>query len=129
MNFKIFTVLVIGWLSVFSIIIPFNHNKPQPIPPIESPIIPVEPPKPTDPELIDVQVPIAKENRQYNNSGRQCVWCTLEALARHHGITNLYDLTDEYKFATGPSYVSNVLTQRGVAFRQSYSTIPIYIRF
>lgn len=135
MTTKVFISLLVGWLCVFSVVIPFNHKKqdvtpvqPAPVEPVQPPK-PVEPPKPTDPELIDVQVPIAKEHRQYNYSGSQCVWCSLEALARHHGIANLYDLTDKYKFATGPSYVAGVLTKRGVAFRQSYSTKQADIEF
>jgi hypothetical protein len=83
-------------------------------------IAPVEP-KGIDPEMFDVQVPIAKENRAFNVSGVQCVWCSLQNLAKHHKETRLYDLTDKYKHATGPAYVGRVLDSRGVKYKQVYS--------
>lgn len=71
-----------------------------------------------DPELVGVQVPIAKEDRKFNKSGVQCVWCSLETLGRHNGVPNTYDLTDKYKQATHPGYVAEVLNERGITFKQ-----------
>jgi hypothetical protein len=88
----------------------FNMIAPQPEPKI------VEPD-----ELSGVQVPIAKENRKFNVSGVQCVWCSLENLARHHKETKLYDLTEKFKHATGPNYVARVLASRDVKYKQVYS--------
>jgi hypothetical protein len=87
---------------------------------------PPAPPKPTlkpqstDPELFDVQVPIPKEMRVYNHSGSQCVWCTIEMLAKFNNIPGAKDLTNSYKYATGPREVKRVLESRGVKFKQTY---------
>jgi hypothetical protein len=116
------------WMVIFGAI---GTNAKTP-PPISNPIVqkpketlPIEEKKesiPIDPELIDVQVPIIKENRKYNESGVQCVWCSLENLARHHKVVALYDLTDIYKQATGPGYVGYVLKSRNIKYKQIQSS-------
>lgn len=56
-----------------------------------------------------VQVPIPANCRVYNRSGSQCVWASLEVLARYHKISELYTLTQKYKHATGGGEVRRVL--------------------
>jgi hypothetical protein len=100
-----------------------NHSLESSIPSIPQNEIIVSPEKPkiliTDPELIGVQVPIPKEFRTYNKSGSQCVWCSLETLARYHKIERLYDLTKKYKHASGPGEVARVLKDRDIKFFQT----------
>ena len=78
---KLLITLFVSWMAVFGVVavsaksgkienneyrIPFS----QIIPPLEK-IIPglkANPNQSSDPELMDVQVPIAKENRKYNDS-------------------------------------------------------------
>ena len=94
----------------------------MPVPPTVPPMVPTAPPekpKPTDPELVDVHVPIPKEMRVYNKSGSQCVWCTIEMLAKFNDIKGAKDLTLTYKHATGPREVARVLNGRGVKFKQT----------
>lgn len=88
---------------------------PQPI--VRPPVPPVKPPAPqVEPDLVGVQVPIPKDCRVYNKSGSQCVWCSIECLARYHKITDLYEgdrrITKHYTWATGPGEVYRVLNSR-----------------
>lgn len=93
---------------------------PQPIVrPPEPPVKPIEPPAPrpqVEPDLIGVQVPIPKDCRVFNKSGSQCVWCSIECLARYHKVTDLYEgdrrITKHYTWATGPAEVYLVLNAR-----------------
>lgn len=130
---KVFAVLCAFWITVFSIGGAFSHHtatttnnnyhipyqQQQQIAP-QSPLLIIEPAKPqeVDPELIDVQVPILKEHRQHNNSGVQCVWCSLTALCYHNGISEGYDLVKQYKHEAGPGQVRDALTARHINFKQ-----------
>lgn len=126
---KMFAFLFAAWSVVFGSTTTFTSNREAKAQDYQVPkrqfnlVAPVQenPKSPIELELIDVQVPIAKENRKFNVSGVQCVWCSLENLARHNGESKLYDLTEKYKHATGPSYVAQVLNSRGVKYKQVYS--------
>lgn len=61
---------------------------------------------------------IAAANRIPNRSGSQCVWSSLETLARHHGISAAYDLTARYGGTAGPGNVQAALSARRVKFKQ-----------
>jgi len=63
-----------------------------------------------------VQVPIPMSCRVYNRSGSQCVWCSIEVLARYHKIEALYTLTQKYKHATGGGEVSRVLNRLNIKY-------------
>jgi hypothetical protein len=65
----------------------------------------------------DIQVFVLKEHRVRNRSGSQCVWCSLECLARLHGIEKASHLTDRYKGTAGPGDVRFVLGSYGVAYQ------------
>jgi hypothetical protein len=74
------------------------------------------PPKMVEPDCIGVQVPISKANRIYNKSGSQCVWVSIETLARHNGVKDIYEgdacISKHYTWATGPGEVSKVLNSK-----------------
>jgi hypothetical protein len=111
-----------AWIMAF-VFLGATPSTPQapPVTPIVPPIIvpPVTPPvipPIVEPDLIGVQVPIAKANRIYNKSGSQCVWVSIETLARHHGIKEIYEgenrISKHYTWATGPGEVSRVLKSK-----------------
>ena len=56
-------------------------------------------------DLNDVQVPIPIKDRVPNRTGIQCVWSSIETIARYCGEQKLYDLTynDNYKSYASPS--------------------------
>lgn len=87
---------------------------------VEKPVVSVVFSNSQDPYVFDPQADILKENRIFNKSGSQCVWCSLETAARHEGITELYDLTSKYTFATGDQFVNTVLTQRNINFKMQW---------
>lgn len=98
---------------------PLWSPAPAPLPvPVPPPARPAPPAEPVDPELRGVQVPIPRDMRIFNQSGSQCVWCTLEMLGRFNKVRGTDGLTRQYKHATGPGEVNRVLTRRGVKFRQ-----------
>lgn len=61
-----------------------------------------------------VQVSIPMECRVFNQTGSQCVWASLEALARAHKIHAASRLTDTYKSESLPHPTSAVLQNLGV---------------
>jgi hypothetical protein len=67
---------------------------------------------------------VAKENRIPNRTGSQCVFCAIETLARHHKITQLYDLTQKYRGPSGPGQVAAILKARGIDFNQRWPGQP-----
>jgi hypothetical protein len=62
---------------------------------------------------------IAPENRVRNRTGAQCVWASLETLARHWVIAACYDLTARHGGTSSPGEVAAVLSAKGVRFTQS----------
>lgn len=58
-----------------------------------------------DEDLSDVQAPIPMKDRVPNRTGIQCVWSSIETLARYCGEERLYDLTrnNNYKSYASPS--------------------------
>lgn len=62
---------------------------------------------------------IAPANRIPNRTGSQCVWSSLETLARQHGITQLYNLTSNHRGLSGPGEVESLLRSRQVRFKQT----------
>jgi hypothetical protein len=123
-NVKWFLTSFFIWISGFIALGAIESPNPPPVPPtppIVAPITPPPPPAPpVEPDCVGVQVPIPKNCRVYNRSGSQCVWCSLECLARHHNVKELYEgngrLTKNYTWATGPGEVQRVLNSR-------YSTV------
>lgn len=113
------SALVFGWIVIFSL----TGSKPtnQINEPIKLQQEFVEPknlnpklqPKQIETDCIGVQVPIPKDCRVFNKSGSQCVWCSIESLARYHGIKELYEgntrITKTYTWATSPAEVKRVL--------------------
>lgn len=67
------------------------------------------------------QVKIPQECRVRNKTGIQCVWASIETLARHHGVPAASNLTDYYKGLAGPNDALRVLRERRV---QGYITYP-----
>jgi RNA polymerase subunit RPABC4/transcription elongation factor Spt4 len=55
-------------------------------------------------DLSDIQVPIPMKDRVPNRTGVQCVWSSIETIARYCGENKLYDLTynDNYKSYASP---------------------------
>lgn len=68
-----------------------------------------------------VECPVNRQDRVGNGTGVQCVWASLETIARYIGETRLYDLTDKYKNVSDPGQVAQVLNSRGVPFEQATS--------
>jgi hypothetical protein len=58
-------------------------------------------------------VDVKTENRVKNQTGVQCMWSSAETLARHHGYTQLYNLTEKYKGPAFPNQVMQVMLQAG----------------
>lgn len=67
----------------------------------------------------DCQVFVPKQHRARNRTGIQCVWASLECLARIHGIEKASHLTDRYKHTAGPGDVRMILKSYGVDYRMS----------
>jgi len=66
-----------------------------------------------------VYCPIPQDNRIYNQTGSQCVFCSLESIGRFCKDERLYDLTSIYKGTSGPGQINQLLTNRGVPFQQT----------
>lgn len=66
-----------------------------------------------------VECPVPEEDRVVNGTGIQCVWSSLETIARYIGEERLYTLTDRYKRQAGPGDVASVLGEAGVPYEQS----------
>lgn len=124
-----FSALFFSWVVVFGLTgnkgvqqtIP-ESNVPEyklpiaPMPQIVNPNPIPQPKQPVEPDCVGVQVPIPKDCRVYNKSGSQCVWCSIECLARYHGVKELYEgdrrLTKTYTWATSPGEVNRVLKSK-----------------
>ena len=68
-------------------------------------------------------VEIPEKHRIYNRTGSQCVWVSLETVARWNGIEELYNISKSPSCQTfaGPGQVRSLLKNKGVYF---YDSIP-----
>jgi hypothetical protein len=65
-----------------------------------------------------LQVPVASDQRTYNRTGVQCVWCSLATLAKYQGhALAAQRLTDRYQSQAGPAEVRTVLDGLGIRYR------------
>jgi hypothetical protein len=65
-----------------------------------------------------LQVPVAADQRTYNRTGVQCVWCSLATLAKYQGHPSAAQrLTERYKSQAGPGQVRSVLDGLGIRYR------------
>jgi hypothetical protein len=53
-------------------------------------------------------IEVKTENRVKNQTGVQCMWSSMETLARHHGYTQLYKVTETKK---GPAFLHDALNE------------------
>jgi hypothetical protein len=74
-----------------------------------------------DEELENIQVPIEKKDRVPNKTGIQCVYSTLETLARFALEKKLFNLTErpECQGFSNPNVVNGLLKRIGVKFEQT----------
>lgn len=113
-NMRIFKAIIVFTLGYFifcavpclNINTSLNQSNPQS--PKAEPKVP----------LTDPQVNIPKENRIYNKSGSQCVWCSAEMLGSVNHSAGCKGLTDQYKHATGPGEFASVMKSRNIKFIQ-----------
>ena len=57
-------------------------------------------------------VHIAPAHRVPNRTGWQCVWSSMETIGRHHGMRDLYNLT-EYDGPVNPDIARSIIETRG----------------
>jgi len=62
------------------------------------------------------QCEIASEMRVPNRSRTQCVWASIETLARHNKVPQLYGITDTYKEKANIHHVEKVLKKKRVRY-------------
>jgi hypothetical protein len=76
-----------------------------------------------DEDLSDVMVPISIEDRVYNRTGIQCVWCSVECLGRYANEPKLIGLTDhrDCKSYASPSSLAAKLNSLNVKYEQTTS--------
>jgi hypothetical protein len=74
-----------------------------------------------DADMRNVMVPIPMEDRVGNGTGIQCVWSSIETLARYARFERLYNMTDlpECKSYSGPSSAGRWLKSKNVRFEQT----------
>jgi hypothetical protein len=74
-----------------------------------------------DENLSDVMVPIPMADRVPNKTGIQCVWSSIETLARYAKFKKLYDMTElpECRSYSGPSSAGRWLKSKNVRFEQT----------
>ncbi len=74
-----------------------------------------------DENLSDVMVPIPMADRVPNKTGIQCVWSSIETLARYAKFERLYDMTErpECRSYSGPSNAGGWLRKHNVRFEQT----------
>jgi len=67
------------------------------------------------------QVLILPKDRVFNKTGIQCVWSSIETLARHAEIENLYDITenDHYKSYAGPQSLKAMLEKYKIKYEMT----------
>jgi hypothetical protein len=65
-----------------------------------------------------LQVPVAADQRTFNQTGVQCVWCSLATLAKYQDHSAAAQkLTERYKSQAGPGQVRAVLDGLGIRYR------------
>jgi len=76
-----------------------------------------------DENLSEVMVPIPSKDRVYNKTGIQCVWASIECLARYAEEPKLINLTSdpECKSYSSPYSLSSKLKKLNVKFEQTTS--------
>jgi hypothetical protein len=76
-----------------------------------------------DEDLSDVMVPVPIEDRVYNRTGIQCVWCSVECLGRYANEPKLIGLTDQRdcKSYASPSSLAAKLNSLNVKYEQTTS--------
>jgi hypothetical protein len=74
-----------------------------------------------DEDLNNVMVPIPMENRVFNKTGIQCVWCSLETCGRYAEEPKIINLTDlnDCKGYSSPSATAAKLKQLKIKFEQT----------
>lgn len=74
-----------------------------------------------DAEMRDVMVPIPMKDRIPNKTGIQCVWSSIETLARYADFERLFDMTEkpECRSYSGPSSAGRWLKSHNVKFEQT----------
>jgi|694.fasta_scaffold29863_3 hypothetical protein len=74
-----------------------------------------------DENVDDLQVPIPMEDRVPNRTGIQCVWSSIETLARYCGEDRLYNLTynDNYKGYARPSSARKMFEEYGIEYEMT----------
>lgn len=67
------------------------------------------------------QVYIPEKDRVFNKTGIQCVWSSIETLARYAEIKKLYDITnnDNYKSYAGPQSLRIMLEKYGIKYEMT----------
>ena len=76
-----------------------------------------------DEDLTNVMVPIPMEDRVFNRTGIQCVWCSLETCGRYAEESKLINLTDlaDCKSYSSPGNVAFKMKQLKVKYEQTTS--------
>lgn len=74
-----------------------------------------------DEDLENTQVPIPVKDRVPNRTGIQCVWSSIETLARYAKYEKLYDITMEkdYKSYAGPPSLRAMFKKYGVKYEMT----------
>jgi hypothetical protein len=74
-----------------------------------------------DSNLYNTQVFIPMKDRVFNKTGIQCVWSSVETLARYAEIEKLYDITKkaEYKSYAGPQSLKNMLNKYDIKYEMT----------
>lgn len=74
-------------------------------------------------DLENTMVPIPMEDRVFNKTGIQCVWCSLETIGRYAKEPKLLNLTElpDCKSYSNPSSAARKLKQLNVKFEQTTS--------
>lgn len=76
-----------------------------------------------DGKLSDTQAYIPYKDRVFNKTGIQCVWSSVETLARYAEIKELYDITEnkDYKSYAGPQSLRKMLEKYNIKYEMTTS--------
>lgn len=77
-----------------------------------------------DENLDNLQAPIPMEDRVPNRTGIQCVWSSIETLARYCGEERLYNITynDNYKSCASPKSARRMFEKYEIEYEMTTST-------
>lgn len=77
-----------------------------------------------DENLDNLQAPIPMEDRVPNRTGIQCVWSSIETLARYCGEERLYNITynDNYKSYASPNSTRRMFEKYEIEYEMTTST-------